>query len=65
MTPAEDAAAAAGPAEPVTVGTWTYATDNPPYGWPTAEWPTDLPDTTELAEYEARIEPLVTLPSAR
>jgi hypothetical protein len=65
VTAAEDTAAAAGPAEPVTVGRWTYETDDPPYGWPTAEWPTDLPDTTDLAEYEARIEPLVTLPSAR
>jgi hypothetical protein len=65
VTPADDAAAAAGPPEPVTVGRWTYATDNPPYGWPTAEWPTDLPDTADLVEYEARVEPLVTLPSAR
>jgi hypothetical protein len=65
VTPAEDAAQAAGPAEPVKVGRWTYANDNPPYGWPTAEWPTDVPDTADLAEYEARVEPLVTLPSAR
>jgi hypothetical protein len=61
----DDAAAHAGPATQVKTGRWTYALDDLPYGWPTAEWPTELPDTSELAEYESRVEPLLTLTPAR
>ena len=64
VTPAEDAARNAGAPEPVTTGRWTYEVADPPYGWPTAEWPTDLPDSAQLAKYEHNIDPLVPLPSA-
>ena len=64
VAPAEDAAGDAVAAEPVTTGRWTYEVADPPYGWPTAEWPTDLPDPAQLAEYERNVDPLVALPSA-
>ncbi len=65
MAEAEDAAENLGPAAPAKTGQWTYSTEDPPYGWPTSEWPTDTPDTSKLADYESRVEPLVTLPAAR
>jgi hypothetical protein len=65
MAEVEDAAANVGPPTPVETGQWTYTTEDPPYGWPTSEWPTDTPDTSELAAYESPVEPLLTLPAAR
>jgi len=65
VRPAEDAARNAGAVEPVTTGRWTYQVADPPYGWPTAEWPTDLPDPAQLADYEQNVDPLVPRPSAR
>ena len=61
----EDAAANAGPVRQVETGRWTYSVEDLPYGWPTSEWPTDLPDTSQLAAYEHRVEPLLTLSAAR
>ena len=63
--PVEDAAEKAGAAERVETGRWTYSMEDLPYGWPTAEWPTDTPDTSELAEYESHVEPLMTATAAR
>lgn len=62
---AEDAATGVRPAEPAETGRWTYSLENLPSGWPTSEWPTDTPDTSDLADYQARVEPLLTLPAAR
>lgn len=61
---AEDAASRLRPPEPAATGRWAYAVDDPPRGWPTADWPTDTPDPAQLAEYEARVEPIRTLPPA-
>jgi hypothetical protein len=65
VTPADDAAAEVEVSRPVTTGRWTYDVADPPYGWPTAEWPTDLPDPAQLAEYQSNVDPLVPLPAAR
>lgn len=61
---AEDAAARLGAPTTAETGRWTYATDDPPRGWPTAEWPTDTPDPEQLAAYEARVEPVLPLPAS-
>jgi hypothetical protein len=61
----EDAARNAGPAKRAETGRWTYSMDDLPYGWPTSAWPTDTPDTSELAEYESNVEPLLSLAAAR
>ena len=65
VQPDEDAATNVAAAEPVETGRWTYEANDPPYGWPTGEWPTDLPDPAQLADYEQYVEPLVSLPTAR
>ena len=65
VTPADDAAAEVKAHRPVTTGRWTYDVADPPYGWPTAEWPTDVPDPAQLAEYQTNVDPLVPLPTAR
>ena len=65
MTPADDTAAEVEVSRPVTTGRWTYDVADPPYGWPTAEWPTDVPDPAQLAEYQSNVDPLVALPTAR
>ena len=65
VTPADDTAAEVEVSRPVTTGRWTYDVADPPYGWPTAEWPTDVPDPAQLAEYQSNVDPLVALPTAR
>ena len=65
VTPVEDAARNVAAPEPATTGRWTYDVADPPYGWPTSEWPTDLPDQVQMAEYERNVDTLTTLPSAR
>ena len=65
MAEVGDGAANLGPPQRVETGQWTYSLENLPYGWPTSEWPTDTPDTSDLADYENAIEPLLTLPAAR
>jgi hypothetical protein len=60
-----DGAANLGPPQPAKTGQWMYSLEDLPYGWPTSEWPTDTPDTSDLADYESAAEPLVTLPAAR
>ena len=54
-----------GPAAAAETGQWTYSTEDPPYGWPTSEWPTDTPDTSASGGLRERVEPLLTLPAAR
>jgi hypothetical protein len=65
VVPMEDAARKAGPAERAETGEWTYSMDDLPRGWPTSAWPTDTPDTSELAEYESHVEPLLSPTAAR
>ena len=59
---APDSAARLGPATPRTTNTWYYSLDDPPMGWATADWPTDVPDSTQLAEYRTGIHRVVKLP---
>ena len=59
---APDAAARLGPAAPRVTNTWYYSPDDPPMGWATADWPTDVPDSTQLANYRARLNAIVSLP---
>jgi hypothetical protein len=63
VTAVEDAARNVRAPEPARTGRWAYEVKDPPYGWPTAEWPTDLPDPAQLAEYEQYVEPLVAVPT--
>lgn len=63
VVPVQDAAGNLAPAVPVEVGRWTYQTDDPPQGWPTAEWPTDTPDPAQLYDYASSVEPVVSLPA--
>ena len=37
------------PPQPAETGLWTYSIEDPPRGWPTADWPTDTPDPPQLA----------------
>lgn len=59
VTAAPDAAIASGAATPRRSGTWTYSADNPPSGWTVDQWPTPLPDPTQLTGFSATIDPLV------
>jgi hypothetical protein len=59
---AEDLAARLGPGKPYAGETWIYASNNPPRGWTTAEWPTPLPDQEQLKKYRFFIENLTRLP---
>ena len=55
-----------GPPAPVETGRGPTRSEDPPYGWPTADWPTDMPDTSELADYRAPGRAAAsTLPAAR
>ena len=56
VTAAFDGAARLGPPRAATVGRWRYRTDSPPAGWSTAQWPTALPDPTQLSDYDAPVE---------
>lgn len=40
---------------------WRYSVDDPPHGWRTADWPTDVPDATQLGDYVGSAEPIVSL----
>ena len=62
VSPAFDGAARLGPPRRAAVDTWTYLEDQPPAGWTTAQWPTPVPDRTQLADYESFVERL--LPSS-
>jgi len=59
---APDSAARLGPTTPRTTNTWYYSLNDPPMGWATADWPTDVPDSTQLAEYRTGIHRVVKLP---
>ena len=43
-------------------GQWSYLVEDPPRGWSTADWPTDLPDPAQLAEYQSIVERVSALP---
>ena len=59
---APDGAARLGPAAPRVTSTWYYSLDDPPIGWATADWPTDVPDSTQLANYRTGVNAVVSLP---
>lgn len=63
VVPVEDAAGNLAPPVPADTGRWTYAVQDPPEGWPTSAWPTDLPDPAQLEDYAASVVPIVTLPA--
>jgi hypothetical protein len=62
---APDSAAAVLPAVSAETGRWSYRVEDPPRGWSTADWPTDVPDPNQLGEYQARVEKIVALPVTR
>ena len=43
-------------------GQWSYLVEDPPRGWSTADWPTDLPDPAQLGEYQSIVERISALP---
>lgn len=51
-----------GPAQTVRVGSWRYRETDPPAGWAAVDWPTPLPDASEVGDYDAFVERL--LPSS-
>ena len=64
VTAVDDAARKLGPPKRVETGLWTYSVEDPPVGWPTADWPTDTPDPTQLASYRPVVETVRALPGA-
>lgn len=64
VTSVEDSARGLRDPEPAETGLWTYSVADPPRGWPTADWPTDTPDPTQLAAYRPAVEPVRALPGA-
>ncbi len=59
---ADDAARRLAPPVPRKTGTWHYSVNDPPVGWPTMDWPTDVPDSGQLVDYRGRADQVVTLP---
>ncbi len=56
VTAFEDSARRLGSPRRVETGLWSYAMNDPPQGWPTAEWPTDTPDPAQLSAYRFVVE---------
>ena len=65
VTAFEDSAGRLRSPEPSKTGLWAYSVEDPPRGWPTADWPTDTPDPAQLGEYRSAVEPIVQLPATR
>ena len=61
---APDSAAAVLRTVAAETGQWSYLVEDPPRGWSTADWPTDLPDPAQLGEYRSTVEKVVALPGA-
>lgn len=59
---APDSATAALPAAVAETGRWSYRVEDPPRGWSTADWPTDVPDPGQLSEYRSIVERISALP---
>lgn len=58
---APDGATRVGPStRDTSTGTWTYDEKQPPLGWATEQWPTPLPATDQLADYDGRVDRLAT-----
>jgi len=62
VTPAGDGAGHLGPAVGAESGVWTYAVDDPPRGWATAEWPTPTPAASQLGDFVSTVDKLAQLP---
>lgn len=59
---APDGATRVGPSTPnPSTATWTYDEKRPPPGWSTEQWPTPLPATGQLADYDQRVDRITTL----
>jgi hypothetical protein len=65
VTAVEDAAGRLGPPQRVKTGLWNYSDEDPPRGWSTNEWPTDVPDPTQLSAYRPVVETIRAMPGAR
>jgi hypothetical protein len=64
VSPIEDAARRLRAPQPVETGLWNYVVDDPPRGWSTSDWPTDIPDPTQLSAYRPAVETVRALPGA-
>jgi hypothetical protein len=62
FSPAEDAARRLRPPQRVETGLWNYVVENPPRGWTTSDWPTDVPDPTQLSAYRPAVETVRAMP---
>jgi hypothetical protein len=62
VSPVEDAARHLRAPQPVETGLWNYVVEDPPRGWSTTEWPTDVPDPTQLSAYRPAVETVRALP---
>ena len=51
-----DAARLTGPPEAARSSTWTYSIRNPPRGWTTQEWPTPVPENSQLRDYVVTVD---------
>jgi hypothetical protein len=60
---APDSAASVLRVEVAETGLWSYRVEDPPRGWSTADWPTDLPDPAQLSEYRSAVERVGPLPT--
>jgi hypothetical protein len=62
ISAAEDAGRRLRPPRRVQTGLWNYSDEDPPRGWSTAEWPTDVPDPTQLSAYRPVVETIRAMP---
>jgi len=60
---APDSAAAVRPPMVAQTGQWSYLVEDPPRGWSTTDWPTDLPDPAQLGDYQSAVERIGPLPT--
>ena len=63
VSAAPDGATRLAPPMPAEVGTSTYDDTHPSQGWSSNQWPTPVPDPTQLHDYETSIEKITTLTS--
>lgn len=64
VTRAPDAARRVLPPVAAPPDTWTYNPENPPTGWATLDWPTPLPDPSQVPDYRSSVGDIVALPSS-
>lgn len=59
LTSASDGSLRSAGPVPRTSGTWAYHAAGPPAGWSIDQWPTPLPDRSQLPRYRATVDELV------